>query len=120
VRGDRGALRQALANLVVNAVKYAPERTRVQVTAGCRGSSAFVAVADEGPGIAPEHRDRVFERFYRVDQSRSREMGGTGLGLSLVKWTAEAHGGSVELETEQGSGCTFRIVLPRTEVPPPR
>ena len=62
--------------------------------------------------LAPEHRDRVFERFYRVDKSRSRAMGGTGLGLALVKWAAEAHGGRVELDTEVGRGSTFRIRLP--------
>jgi len=69
-------------------------------------------VAGEGPGIAPEHRERVFERFYRVDKSRSREMGGTGLGLALVECAAQAHGGRVEPETEVGRGSTFRIVLP--------
>jgi signal transduction histidine kinase len=68
-------------------------------------------VTDEGSGIPAEHRSRVFDRFYRVDKSRSREMGGTGLGLALVKWAAEAHGGRVELETSEGAGCTFRIVL---------
>jgi len=110
--GDRTILRQALVNLVVNAVKYSPERRAIHLRAGRRGDAAFVEVADEGPGIAPEHRERLFERFYRVDKSRSREMGGTGLGLALVKWAAEAHGGRVELETEVGRGCTFRIVLP--------
>ena len=79
---------------------------------GSAGDAAFLQVADEGPGIAPEHQERLFERFYRVDKSRAREMGGTGLGLALVKWSAEAHGGRVELETEVGRGSTFRIVLP--------
>lgn len=110
--GDRTVLRQTLVNLVVNAIKYSPERTRIRLRAGRRDEAAFVEVADEGPGIAPEHRERLFERFYRVDKSRSREMGGTGLGLALVKWAAEAHGGRVELETEVGRGSTFRIVLP--------
>lgn len=119
VRGDRTALRLALVNLVVNAIKYAPERTRVRLAAGRRGAAAYAQVADEGPGIATEHRDRLFERFYRVDKSRSREMGGTGLGLSLVKWAAEAHGGRVELETEVGRGSTFRLVLPADEIPRP-
>jgi heavy metal sensor kinase len=96
VRGDRLALRQALMNLVDNAVKYSPEGTRVSVETGTAAGHVFVAVKDEGPGIAPEHRDRVFERFYRVDMSRSRQMGGTGLGLSLVKWTAEAHGDTAQ------------------------
>ncbi|MEO8053933.1 MAG: heavy metal sensor histidine kinase [Acidobacteriota bacterium] len=111
VRGDRLALRQALMNLVDNAIKYAPDGSCVLVAAGTRAGRAFVEVRNEGPGIAAEHRERIFERFYRVDAGRSREMGGTGLGLSLVKWTAEAHGGSVELDTGEG-GSTFRLVLP--------
>ncbi|HLB36622.1 MAG TPA: ATP-binding protein [Gemmatimonadales bacterium] len=117
VRGDRTALRLALVNLVVNAIKYAPERTRIRVAAGCRDGHAYALVADQGPGIAAEDRDRVFERFYRVDKSRSRDMGGTGLGLALVKWAAEAHGGRAELETELGRGSTFTLVLPADETP---
>jgi heavy metal sensor kinase len=112
VRGDRTLLRQALVNLVVNAVKYAPERTRIRIGTRRHGDGALVEVTDEGPGIAPEHHPRLFERFYRVDKSRSRELGGTGLGLALVKWSAEAHGGRVELDSDVGRGSTFRIVLP--------
>lgn len=112
VSGDRTLLRQALVNLVVNAVKYAPERTRIRVAAARRGESGVLEVSDEGPGIAPEHHARLFERFYRVDKSRSRALGGTGLGLALVKWSAEAHGGHVELESAPGRGSVFRIVLP--------
>jgi heavy metal sensor kinase len=112
VRGDRLALRQALLNLVDNAIKYAPEGSSITVRSGSAARAAFVEVADEGPGIAPEHQGRVFERFYRVDQSRSRDAGGTGLGLSLVKWAAEAHGGRVELESTVGKGSRFRMALP--------
>jgi heavy metal sensor kinase len=112
VAADRTILRQALVNLAVNAVKYSPEGTRIRIETGRRDRAVFLEVADEGPGIAPEHRERIFERFYRVDKSRSREMGGTGLGLALVKWAAEAHGGHVELEAEVGRGSTFRILLP--------
>ena len=112
VAGDRLVLRQAVMNLVDNAIKYSPEGTRVIVETGTMADRVFLGVKDQGPGIAPEHRDRVFERFYRVDKSRSREMGGTGLGLSLVKWAAEAHGGHVEVETEEGRGSTFRMLLP--------
>lgn len=111
VRGDRLALRQAVMNLVDNAIKYAPVGSRVLVVAGKRAGRTFIEVRDEGPGISAEHRERIFERFYRVDSGRSRETGGTGLGLSLVKWTAEAHGGRVELDTGEG-GSTFRLVLP--------
>ncbi len=112
VQGDRLALRQALLNLVDNAIKYAPEGTRVLVRAGRESNTAYVEVQDEGPGISSEHRERIFERFYRVDGSRSREMGGAGLGLSLVKGTADAHAGWIELKTEKGRGSTFRLVLP--------
>jgi len=112
VSGDRTVLRQALVNLAANAVSYSPDRTRIRIRSGRCGDSAYLEVTDEGPGVAPEHRERLFERFYRVDKSRSRELGGTGLGLALVKWAAEAHGGRVELETELGRGSTFRIVLP--------
>jgi heavy metal sensor kinase len=115
VPGDRTVLRQALVNLVVNAIKYSPGRTRIRIDGGRRGGDfAFLEVSDEGPGIAPEHQERLFERFYRVDKSRSRDMGGTGLGLALVRWAAEAHGGRVELETEVGRGSTFRIVVQPT------
>jgi len=89
-----------------------PGHTRIRLATGRRGGTAVLEVAGEGPGIAPEHRERVFERFYRVDKSRSREMGGTGLGLALVECAAQAHGGRVEPETEVGRGSTFRIVLP--------
>ncbi len=112
VQGDRTVLRQALVNLAVNAVKYSPPRTAVRIEAGRRDGAVVLEVADEGPGIAPEHRERIFERFYRIDKSRSREMGGTGLGLALVKWAAEAHGGRVELDSEVGRGSTFCVVLP--------
>jgi len=116
VEGDRTLLRQALVNLAVNAIKYSPERSRIRIRACRLDGEAWLEVADEGPGIAPEHRERVFERFYRVDRSRSREMGGTGLGLALVKWAAEAHGGRVGLDTEVGRGSRFRIVLPAAPV----
>jgi heavy metal sensor kinase len=112
VQGDRLALRQALVNLVDNAIKYAPERTTVLVRAGRGPGTAYVEVRDEGAGIPGVHRERIFERFYRVDSGRSRELGGSGLGLALVKWTAEAHAGRVELDTAEGRGSTFRIVLP--------
>jgi signal transduction histidine kinase len=98
---------------VDNAVKYTPERGHVEVTTspGPDGS-ARIEVADDGPGIAPEHQDRVFERFYRVDKARSRELGGTGLGLSIVKHLAEGMGASVSVESEPGKGSTFTVTLP--------
>ena len=72
-------------------------------------------VIDAGPGIAPEHRDHIFERFYRVDKARSRKTDGTGLGLAIAKWVVEANGGRIELETEEGAGSVFRVVLPATQ-----
>jgi heavy metal sensor kinase len=114
---DLSALRQAIVNLVDNAIKYSPERTCITVATGQRAGATFIEVRDEGPGLAEEHRDRVFERFYRVDRSRSRELGGTGLGLSLVKWTAEAHSARVELDSAEGEGSVFRLVFSLAERP---
>jgi two-component system phosphate regulon sensor histidine kinase PhoR len=110
---DPERLRRILENLVDNAVKYTPERGRVEVTTspGPDGS-ARIEVADDGPGIAPEHQARVFERFYRVDKARSRELGGTGLGLSIVKHLAEGMGASVTVESEPGKGSRFIVTLP--------
>jgi heavy metal sensor kinase len=112
VWGDRLALRQALMNLVDNAIKYAPDATRVRIAVGKSDDEAFVEVADEGPGIAASHRERIFERFYRIDAGGSAEKRGSGLGLSIAKGTAEDHGGWIELDTEEGGGSTFRLVLP--------
>lgn len=109
---DRILFRQALTNLVDNAIKYSPEGSRVSVRVGRDDAEAWVEVADNGPGIAPEHREKIFDRFYRIDPSRSRELGGTGLGLSLVKLAAEAHGGWIDVDETPGGGTTFRLVLP--------
>ncbi|HET6201541.1 MAG TPA: ATP-binding protein [Planctomycetota bacterium] len=114
---DRLVLRQALINLVDNAIKYSPLGTRIRVRIGEGPAGPTMEVTNEGPGIPPEHRDRVFDRFYRVDTGRSRELGGTGLGLSIARWAVEAHGGRIELESEPGRGSTFRIVMPQTKPP---
>ena len=112
VLGDRLSLRQALMNLIDNAIKYSPEGSPVNVAVRRDEKMGIVEVRDQGSGIPPEHHDRIFERFYRIDPGRSREMGGTGLGLSLVKLTADAHSGRVELESTVGQGSTFRIYIP--------
>lgn len=112
VHADRLWLRQALRNLVDNAIKYTPEGGCIEVGLRVEGASISLAVHDNGPGIAPEHHERVFERFYRVDRGRSRALGGTGLGLALAKWAAEAHAGRIELHSEVGRGSVFRLVLP--------
>ncbi|MCY3972120.1 MAG: ATP-binding protein [Acidobacteria bacterium] len=115
VLGEEEAIRQALSNLVDNAVKYSSAGGRVIVRLQAQNGRAMLEVQDEGPGIAGEHLDRIFERFYRVDRARSRELGGTGLGLAIVKNVARRHGGGVEVESERDQGSTFRLWLPAAE-----
>jgi two-component system sensor histidine kinase SenX3 len=112
VRGVEAQLATALTNLLANAVAYSPERTRIAV--GTRGRSGFaeIAVTDSGIGIPRQDRGRVFERFYRVDQSRASSTGGTGLGLAIVKHVASNHGGSVTVWSEEGLGSTFTLRIP--------
>ncbi len=110
---DPALLRLALMNLVQNAIHYSPPSTPIIVRGLVREQSVEIEVIDVGPGIAEEHRRRVFERFYRVDRARSRSEGGVGLGLAIVKWSVERMGGSVELESAPGRGSTFRLKLNR-------
>lgn len=110
---DRLVLRQALINLVDNAIKYSPRGAPIRIVVSASSGASRLDVIDQGIGIAPEHQGRVFDRFYRVDTGRSREHGGAGLGLALARWAAETHGGRIELESTPGRGSTFRIVLPR-------
>jgi heavy metal sensor kinase len=112
VSGDRLILRQALMNLVDNAIKYSPAGETVLVAVARDKGGSVIEVIDHGPGIPPEHQSKVFERFYRVDKARSQQSGGAGLGLSIVQWAVEAHGGRIELFTKEGQGSTFRITLP--------
>lgn len=114
VVGDRVVLQQALVNLVGNALQYSPPGSPVRLVVWEDRESVHVEVVDRGPGIAPEHRDHVFERFYRIDSGRSRDKGGAGLGLSLAKWAVEAHAGRIGLESTPGSGSTFRVTLPKS------
>jgi heavy metal sensor kinase len=109
---DRLVIRQAVVNLIDNAIKYSPAGSAICVRARHSDSEAILEVLDSGPGIAPEHRERVFDRFYRIDKARSNDLGGSGLGLALARWAVEAHDGRIELESELGKGSTFRIVLP--------
>lgn len=117
IEADRTMLRQAIINLVDNAIKYSPEDAHVRLAVFGRDGSAQVEVQDEGPGIAAEHQPKVFDRFYRVDKARSRQVGGVGLGLSIARWAIEAHGGRIELESRIGGGSLFRIRLPRSKTP---
>lgn len=105
-----------VSNLLSNAVRYTPEGGSVSVHWFGRDRSVVLEVRDTGIGIAPEDQQRIFERFFRAEKARSRELGGTGLGLSIVKHLAQAFGGSVGVQSELGSGSTFRVVLP---MPPP-
>ena len=105
-------LEQALVNLIHNAVKYSGRGSKVQVAVTKDEKSLRISVSDNGPGIAPEHLPRVFERFYVADKARSRKLGGTGLGLAIVKHVAQAHGGQVTVESEVGKGSVFTIYIP--------
>jgi two-component system phosphate regulon sensor histidine kinase PhoR len=105
-------MEQAIVNLIDNAIKYSNEGKTVRVSAIKQESEIVISVIDQGIGIAPEHLDRVFERFYRVDKARSRKLGGTGLGLSIVKNIAIAHGGKATVQSEISKGSTFRIHFP--------
>ncbi|MBI5154842.1 PAS domain-containing protein, partial [Candidatus Poribacteria bacterium] len=112
VRVNRVLLGQAVGNLLDNALKYSEPGSPVRVEAQQMDGGVVIQVTDQGPGIAPEHLPRLFERFYRVDRARSRELGGTGLGLSIVKHVALAHGGTAEVQSTPGRGSVFSIRLP--------
>jgi heavy metal sensor kinase len=112
VEGDRLFLRQALVNLLHNAVKYSPLGGTISVRVQSSINEVAVDIEDNGPGIPLEDRQKIFDRFYRVDRARWRESGGAGLGLSITKWVVEAHGGKIGLESEWTEGCLFRVNLP--------
>jgi heavy metal sensor kinase len=113
VKGDRVFLRQALVNIIHNAVKYSPSGGTISVGVQYEPEGSIrLDVIDSGPGIAPEHAAKIFDRFYRVDESRSREAGGAGLGLSIAQWAVRVHGGDIHLLATEGTGCMFQICLP--------
>ncbi len=115
VLGDESRLRQVVTNLVGNAVKHTPPGTAVRIGVGLApaGGGCLLEVADSGPGLAPEQAAQVFERFYRVDASRSRhEGGGAGLGLAIATALVDAHGGTLTLETAPGLGAAFQVRIP--------
>jgi heavy metal sensor kinase len=109
---DPVILRQGLMNLLDNAIKYTPNNGAIRVVVSAAPGEAAIAVTDTGPGISARHRERIFERFYRVDDGRSRDTGGIGLGLAIARWAVEANGGRIEVDSEEGKGSVFRIVLP--------
>lgn len=112
VQGNAEALTRMIVNLVDNALKYAQSPEPVEVVLARRGDAAELSVVDRGVGIAPEHLPRLFDRFYRPDTSRTSETGGTGLGLAICKEIAEAHGGTVEVQSVVGQGTRFTVTLP--------
>jgi two-component system OmpR family sensor kinase len=112
VLGDRVRLRQIVDNLLGNVRAHTPPGAPARVRVSRLDGSALIEVEDSGPGLSAEDAERVFERFYRADQSRSRTSGGVGLGLAIVAAVAEAHGGAVAARSEPGRGATFRITLP--------
>lgn len=115
VLGDRGLLVTAVRNLVGNAISYSPDGTKVGVGARLVGDQIEITVTDQGPGIPQEEQGRIFERFYRIDEARSRATGGTGLGLSIVKHVCANHGGDVTVWSDEGQGSTFTIRLPAAQ-----
>ena len=136
IEGDRQYLTQMITNLVENAIKYTDGGDkRVEITTGMRqtqgGNQAWVRVSDNGPGIPAEHIPHLFDRFYQVDQARSRQeseleppdgqvTSGAGLGLSIAQWVANAHGGEIRVESQLRKGTTFEVILPLAAVPEAR
>jgi two-component system, OmpR family, sensor histidine kinase SenX3 len=118
VYGDEALLVVALHNLIANAIHYSPDGSRVGIGVNAKGGAIEIAVTDQGIGIPEEDRERVFERFYRIDPARSRHTGGTGLGLSIVKHVVQNHGGDVRLWSQPGRGSTFTIRLPEASTAP--
>jgi heavy metal sensor kinase len=117
VEGDRARMKQVVVNLLDNAIKYTPPGGGVDLTVSARQHKALLEVADTGMGIPPEALPRIFERFFRVDGARSRDLGGAGLGLSIVKSICAAHHGSVEATSTPGRGSIFRVELPLVSAP---
>jgi heavy metal sensor kinase len=115
VEADPVLLREALINIVDNAIKYGPTGSPIRIRVERTANWGVIAVADRGPGVPAEHLERIFDRFFRVDQSRSRNGGGAGLGLAIAKWAVEIHGGHIALHTGPGEGAEFRMHLPVSE-----
>jgi len=113
IEADEDKVVQILTNLVNNAIKYSPRGGEVRVVARDEGEHVLVSVQDQGPGIPPEHLDRIFDKFYQVDSSTTRRVGGTGLGLYLTRHLVEAHGGRIWVESQVGEGSTFFFTLPK-------
>lgn len=120
VIGDVDRLKQLIWNLVGNAIKYTPTGGKVNLSLSKADGWAKIVVEDNGIGIPPEDLPYIFDRFYRVDKARNRGHGGSGLGLSIARWVAQAHGGRIDVESEVGVGTTFTVVLPVLRVEQPK
>ena len=116
VLGSQKELYSALSNLVSNAIRYTPLGGLIHVTFSHTEDQLTISVKDTGPGIASEHLPRLTERFYRIDQSRSRETGGTGLGLAITKHVMQRHGGELQIQSELGKGSTFNLIFPASRI----
>jgi signal transduction histidine kinase len=113
---DRLVLRQALINLVDNAIKYTPSAGQIHIRVSSSDGSAHIDVCDSGPGVGGDAPKRIFDRYYRDPQSHDAPVGGSGLGLAIAKWAVEVNGGKLSLEHSSPSGSTFRIALPATSL----
>lgn len=112
LRADRDRLWQAMMNVLDNAVKFTPEGGRITLSTAAHEGGVLLSVADTGPGIAPEDQPFLLERFFKVDRSRDRRLGGAGLGLAIAKRLVEAHGGRITVESTVGVGTTFHLWFP--------
>jgi heavy metal sensor kinase len=112
LQADQDLILQLMLNLLDNSVKYTPNGGAIEISLRAAGGQAEVTVSDTGPGIAPEHLPHIFDRFYRVGKARTRAEGGAGLGLSISRWIAEAHGGTLRVESTPGHGSKFTVSLP--------
>jgi heavy metal sensor kinase len=117
VTADRLVLREAVTNVVDNAIKYSAQASTIDIRVRADGDQAILTVADQGPGVAPEHRERIFDRFFRLDEARSRDSGGAGLGLAIAKWAVDVNGGHISVEAGANGGSVFSIALPAGTVP---
>jgi two-component system sensor histidine kinase BaeS len=109
---DPGRVEQILANLMSNALRYTPPQGLIRVSLSCKNQQAVLAIHDSGPGIPEEALQKIFQRFYRGDRSRSREGGGTGLGLTIARQLAQAHGGDLTAANDPQGGATFTLTIP--------
>jgi two-component system phosphate regulon sensor histidine kinase PhoR len=114
IRGDEEAVSEALLNILDNAVKYSADEKSVSVATGATRESVFIEVVDHGIGVSPTEQSKIFEKFYRTSHGRAHQARGSGLGLTLVRHIMNAHGGTVSIQSQLGSGSAFRLTFPRT------